>query len=916
MEVSGTRIIDCDDAEIIPCDSSIATIIAHKIVCTDENELPNGWIGGDESITVNTAIDWVNSHGSCEFASDWTFQWAPDPAGATNPGDNIGEDGNPWITSNPTSVNGRTEITIDLDELSADRIWLREVPKSGFLPFSGTLDPTGPEVSAEFYCNDDVLNYDNLEWIGTDQAPITEQTYYCVAFNVPEEPLVPSATIIAHKIVCENEIYLPDLGSTAVGEIDENTASTFISENTEHCWFEEDWDFEWGYDNEVSKKPGDYTGYAGGNWHPFDSKTGSSGEPATATITNLQGTSNLWVREVLKEGYIPFSSSGDEVGSDISAEMYCHQDVYKYDNYDKVDGPQLDNTYYCVGFNTPIEEEPKLECIAGINLLKNGGFEFPEVTDSKKWQLFPSGTLDLGWLVEWVDNLITDPALLELQRKVNDWKSSEGDQHAELDSDHPTMISQEIQTLPGYEYTLTFDFSARPKTDLDNNKLEIHTDGNLLGTTQKANSTNQTVWESKTYNFVADSGITEIKFLDTGIDDSLGIFLDNVSLECVGPEQQPICGNENIETGEQCDPPSTIISIQDNQFCDQNCQIVPIYNGDNSCPEGTEPKFIQSYSIGSQDINGEVIPVDENKVYLFAASDTFYPTQDGKNQSFKSDAAYTTEDGWTSISTQYGIQGIPPDYAAHALLGDLGLGVGVINWGDYDSSHEYNFSYTIPSSFTSAQFVIGDRYGDWFDTPWQNQVGMSDNEDSLTLDVYECKPNGEPNQTECTPGEDPQSCLTDQLGICSAGTQTCDLEGMWGECIAENEPTTEICDNEFDDDCDGLVDSEDPDCQQGTTTTTTSAGGTSGGGSYPSQYTTTTSAGRVLGAAVEKGKETGTCSFYLLKYIKLGTGNDPFEVKKLQLFLNWYQNANLEVTGIYDQSTYEAVKEFQLINLG
>jgi peptidoglycan hydrolase-like protein with peptidoglycan-binding domain len=52
---------------------------------------------------------------------------------------------------------------------------------------------------------------------------------------------------------------------------------------------------------------------------------------------------------------------------------------------------------------------------------------------------------------------------------------------------------------------------------------------------------------------------------------------------------------------------------------------------------------------------------------------------------------------------------------------------------------------------------------------------------------------------------------------------------------------------------------------------------------------------------------------YITKYIKLGAANNPAEVNKLQIFLRDYEGfSSLSVTGIYDQATYNAVKQFQL----
>lgn len=57
---------------------------------------------------------------------------------------------------------------------------------------------------------------------------------------------------------------------------------------------------------------------------------------------------------------------------------------------------------------------------------------------------------------------------------------------------------------------------------------------------------------------------------------------------------------------------------------------------------------------------------------------------------------------------------------------------------------------------------------------------------------------------ECEPGVQ-ISCETGLLGICALGTRTCDLEGFWGECIQNKEPSTEVCDG-LDNNCDGQVD--------------------------------------------------------------------------------------------------------------
>jgi len=97
-----------------------------------------------------------------------------------------------------------------------------------------------------------------------------------------------------------------------------------------------------------------------------------------------------------------------------------------------------------------------------------------------------------------------------------------------------------------------------------------------------------------------------------------------------------------------------------------------------------------------------------------------------------------------------------------------------------------------------------------------NQID-DDCDDDIDCDDSDCSEDsscvsGEEPEPECESGET-QPCDTEELGICATGTQTCSQEGFWGECVRDNEPVTEICDNDLDDDCDGLSDEDDPDCQ-------------------------------------------------------------------------------------------------------
>jgi fibro-slime domain-containing protein len=162
-----------------------ATVVATKVVCNSEADLPN-WGNGGADITADTAANYVAQHPNCHLQSGWNFQWAPN--GTTNPGDNNTDAaGSPWLTFGPTNSSGVASVQIT----PADgNTWFREILKPDFINFSGWVkndnNPTEQDaISAEMYCNNDVLNYDNYDWIN---PVVAGQTYYCVAFNAPKVP--------------------------------------------------------------------------------------------------------------------------------------------------------------------------------------------------------------------------------------------------------------------------------------------------------------------------------------------------------------------------------------------------------------------------------------------------------------------------------------------------------------------------------------------------------------------------------------------------------------------------------------------------------------------------------------------------------------------------------------------------------
>lgn len=223
------------------------TIIATSVVCDDESKLPNWGATGAPDITANTATDYVASHAGCSLANDWSFQWGfssvkdlsgdfiGEADGSKGQGTNTGTGLADWKTFGPSNASGVAMTTI-CDLQGSQSIWVREVLKEGYIPF--TYDPAHPtnsnNVSAELYCHSDVQNYDNYDYIS---APTVGSTYNCVAFNVkkpaPHVNTAPVITVVGSSsmTVEQNSTYV-DLKATVFDAEDGDITSKLVASGT------------------------------------------------------------------------------------------------------------------------------------------------------------------------------------------------------------------------------------------------------------------------------------------------------------------------------------------------------------------------------------------------------------------------------------------------------------------------------------------------------------------------------------------------------------------------------------------------------------------------------------------------------------------------------------------------------------
>jgi hypothetical protein len=218
----------------------------------------------------------------------------------------------------------------------------------------------------------------------------------------------------------------------------------------------------------------------------------------------------------------------------------------KYDNFDGVINVKNGETRTLIVVNQ-MKEAP-VQCIPGVELIENGSFENPKVTDPADWDVFTSG---LDWVVAWMNPAgAPDTASLELHAGVNGWLATDGDQYAELDGDWggpghggsedaSTLIYQDIPTVPGETYTLKFSFKPRPDANIAaQNILGVLWQGDDVDVLDSTETDGD--WTEFTYPLIADnSGLSRIQFEDRGTPDAMGTFLDNVSLKCEEPKDDP-----------------------------------------------------------------------------------------------------------------------------------------------------------------------------------------------------------------------------------------------------------------------------------------------------------------------------------------------------------------------------------------
>lgn len=204
-----------------------------------------------------------------------------------------------------------------------------------------------------------------------------------------DEEVTPSVTVSATKIVCDAEQYLPNMSGGS--DILPSTAADFLAQNSEHCWLEDGYQFQWA-PNGTADPDDNGAAPLGSPWTSF----GPTDENGVATVSIPLASANgvIQVREVLQEGDLAFAGTA---GNDISAELYCHNDVAGSDNWEWIQGLSEGATYDCVAWNVhPRETEDSCVVYSSTETLEgaDAAVEVPSI--NSRW------TASMDALAKWI----------------------------------------------------------------------------------------------------------------------------------------------------------------------------------------------------------------------------------------------------------------------------------------------------------------------------------------------------------------------------------------------------------------------------------------------------------------------------------------------------------------------------------
>jgi len=162
--------------------------------------------------------------------------------------------------------------------------------------------------------------------------------------------------------------------------------------------------------------------------------------------------------------------------------------------------------------------------VAGADeLLTNGGFEAP-LQPNPSWNIYP---FIPGWTTLLGGGIEIETSL---------WTPFEGVNYVELDSwNNSLMGATGLTTLAGTTYHLSFAYSPRPGVPSGSNVIDVFWEGGMIASiTGEGINHSDTQWTVYSFDLLSHSDSSALWFMADGTNDSLGGFIDGVSLSTRG----------------------------------------------------------------------------------------------------------------------------------------------------------------------------------------------------------------------------------------------------------------------------------------------------------------------------------------------------------------------------------------------
>ena len=249
---------------------------------------------------------------------------------------------------------------------------------SVMLPATSSVATFNVFVSVSANVESDTVNISNVQVAGEE-------------VDEPEEV----ATIVFEKVVCEALEDMPAHGD--VRPVGEMTAADWVAEY-DSCSFAPGYSMEWA--PQGTSDPGDeLIGSAGAPWEAIGPTDESGFASTTLTAAQIGDDTHLWAREILPEGFETFSHEEERDNSDVfSSQFFCHTDGKNFDNFDRIDGIAVGETYYCAAWN--LVEQPRLvitdpeadgETLEGSYTFEAEYVDADDIFDAMRWAVRAGG---------------------------------------------------------------------------------------------------------------------------------------------------------------------------------------------------------------------------------------------------------------------------------------------------------------------------------------------------------------------------------------------------------------------------------------------------------------------------------------------------------------------------------------------